>query len=701
MNKILSKTRNLIFILTILSFFVLAFLFYDIYQSHKKYDEGLKIIILLLIPILYLFILYIIKKIYVIANSQVKESEKIFNSQKNILLLTNGEEIIDANRAFLDFFSYKTLEEFKKNYKCICDHFISEDGFLSAKMGTDSWAKYVYLNPNNNLAKIKKENKIHIFKVFVQKIEEDKDIENTRLVVTLEDISNEVATNKELIEQKTRLQNSNNSKAQFLANISHELRTPLNSVIGFSNLLFDTKLQKEQYNLLKNIDNSSRILINTIDDILNVLKIDQKSIELENNHFTFDELIKNIDDIILKLSINSKNIFKLNKNIDIFYKVKSDKARIIQLLTILLSNAYKFTQNGNIELEINLLNENDKNIEVLFCVKDTGIGINKEHIDSIFNEFFKVDILNHKDYSGTGLGLAIAQNIANAFNTTIDVKSEERIGSSFCFSLVLETIKEEKNNNYSYPIFQDISILVVDDHKANCELSKKILEKSNVDVTVAYSGEEALEIFKKNKDRFDLIFMDILMPGLNGFDTTLKIREIDLDIPIIALTASTSTIDKELANEIKMNDFLSKPVEPQNLFEIIFKYVDRIKDIEVDYKSGKTNLINDIINIEILRAKLSNNDIVIDILKSFIEELNSYFINIIDELIKNSEESKNMLYSLKGLSGNIGANALYNACIRIEDKYKRDINPEFEDIKILKDEIENIKNELKYLDDLN
>ncbi|HJE03460.1 MAG TPA: response regulator, partial [Aliarcobacter thereius] len=427
---------------------------------------------------------------------------------------------------------------------------------------------------------------------------------------------------------------------------------------------------------------------------------DQKNIELENNYFSFDELIKNIEDIILKLSINSKNIFTLNKNIDIFYKVKSDKARILQLLTILLSNSYKFTQNGNIELEIRLLNEIDKNIEVLFSVKDTGIGIDKEHINSIFNEFFKVDILNHKDYSGTGLGLAIAQNIANAFNTKIEVESETDKGSVFSFSLSLEKIKEEKKNSYNYPIFEDINILVVDDNKANCELSKKILEKSNVNVTIAYSGEEALEIFKKSKDKFDLIFMDILMPGLNGFDTTLKIREFDSNIPIIALTASTSIIDKELANEIKMDDFLSKPVEPKTLFETIFKYINKVRTNEIDYKSAKTNLINDILNIEVLRAKLSNNDLVIDILRSFIEEINSYFINIIEELIKNDEESRNMLYSLKGMSGNIGANALYNACIRIENKYKRDINPEFEDIKLLKDEIENIKNELKYLDDL-
>ncbi|HJE03257.1 MAG TPA: hypothetical protein K8U92_05200, partial [Aliarcobacter thereius] len=277
MNKILSKTRNLILILIVLSFFILSFLLFDIYESHKKDKDFFKIIILLLVPILYIYILYIFKRIYDIANFHLKESTKIFNSQKNILLITDGKEINDANRAFLDYFSYKTLEGFKKDYKCICDHFIEEKGYLSAEMGTDSWAKYVYLNPNDNLAKIKRDNKIHIFKVFVQKIEESKDIENTKLVVTLEDISNELAINKELREQKTILQNSNNSKAQFLANISHELRTPLNSVIGFSNLLFDTKLQKEQYNLLKNIDNSSRILINTIDDILNVLKIDQKN----------------------------------------------------------------------------------------------------------------------------------------------------------------------------------------------------------------------------------------------------------------------------------------------------------------------------------------------------------------------------------------------------------------------------------------
>lgn len=185
---------------------------------------------------------------------QSKKIEKILNSQKNILIVTDGKQLLTANKAFFDFFSYNKLEDFKKDYNCICDHFIKEDGFLQTKMGEITWIEYILKNPNlNHLAKIDNFKETHIFKVFAKKIDGEENLKNIEVVVTFEDITQELRVNEKLKYQKEKLENINRLKLQFLANISHELRTPLNAIVGFTELLFDTDLDENQYKLLKKI----------------------------------------------------------------------------------------------------------------------------------------------------------------------------------------------------------------------------------------------------------------------------------------------------------------------------------------------------------------------------------------------------------------------------------------------------------------
>lgn len=627
---------------------------------------------------------------------QSEKIEKILNSQKNILIVTDGKQLITANKAFLDFFSYNKLEDFKKDYNCICDHFIKEDGFLQTKMGEITWVEYILKNPNlNHLAKIDNFKETHIFKVFAKKIDGEENLKNIEVVVTFEDITQELRVNEKLKYQKEKLENINRLKLQFLANISHELRTPLNAIIGFTELLFDTDLDENQYKLLKKIDNSSNILVNTIQSVLTLANIEDKSIQIEKSRFTFLELEKDIEDIYIKLAINSDNKFEINIDDKLPSSVVSDKALILQVISNLLSNAFKFTKNGSIKLDISLV-ELSKNIaKIRFSICDTGIGISKEFQNRIFEEFFQTDISNTRDYSGAGLGLSICQNIAKILNTKIELKSKLGEGSEFYFIVDIETNEEDNQKISEYPIFEDIAILVAEDNITNQELIKIILEKSNIKVTMAKNGKEAVELFSKN--RFDLILMDLQMPVLSGFDATKKIREIDKQIPIVALTASNLIEDREKANEVLMDDFLLKPIDTEILYNVLIKYIKKLKGVKIAYKTIKNEPLNNILDLNVLKNKISDNKQIEMILRKFLEELEDDFKDIIEYLLNSNEKAKTLVHSLKGLSGNIGANRLFDICVKIDNKFKKAVSIDPSDIKILKDEIENIKNELNFL----
>lgn len=627
---------------------------------------------------------------------QSEKIEKILNSQKNILIVTDGKQLITANKAFFDFFSCNTLEDFKKDYNCICDHFIKEDGFLQTKMGEITWVEYILKNPNlNHLAKIDNFKETHIFKVFAKKIDGEENLKNIEVVVTFEDITQELRVNEKLKYQKEKLENINRLKLQFLANISHELRTPLNAIVGFTELLFDTDLDENQYKLLKKIDNSSNILVNTIQSVLTLANIEDKSIQIEKSRFTFLELEKDIEDIYIKLAINSDNKFEINIDDKLPSSVVSDKALILQVISNLLSNAFKFTKNGSIKLDISLV-ELSKNIaKIRFSICDTGIGISKEFQNRIFEEFFQTDISNTRDYSGAGLGLSICQNIAKILNTKIELKSKLGEGSEFYFIVDIETNEEDNQKISEYPIFEDIAILVAEDNITNQELIKIILEKSNIKVTMAKNGKEAVELFSKN--RFDLILMDLQMPVLSGFDATKKIREIDKQIPIVALTASNLIEDREKANEVLMDDFLLKPIDTEILYNVLIKYIKKLKGVKIAYKTIKNEPLNNILDLNVLKNKISDNKQIEMILRKFLEELEDDFKDIIEYLLNSNEKAKTLVHSLKGLSGNIGANRLFDICVKIDNKFKKAVSIDSSDIKILKDEIENIKNELNFL----
>ncbi len=412
----------------------------------------------------------------------------------------------------------------------------------------------------------------------------------TRMVGEHTDISERKNFEKQLIAAKEEAQRASNIKSEFLANISHEIRTPMNGVIGIIDLLSHTKLDSHQQELLENLHGSANILLNHLTDILDVTKIEADKFNLQNGPV---DLSQALDHLSKDFAILSKN-----KKINFIYKCAHlshysicDLSRLRQILMHLVTNAIKFTDHGTVSLEVDLAEDNGTSWLISFRVTDTGIGMAKEVLDNLYQSFYQGDISSSKKYPGTGLGLFITNNIVKKMGGRLFCLSTPEKGTEFTViisfpkgaPIVLDQVRGEvsvpKKQPHleleQYDVMQKPMILVVDDNHINQLVLQKILLYLKCDVVLADEGTQALSYLEKNP--VDLIFMDIQMPVLDGYQTTLAIRQSLNEnlsvVPIIALTATAvqSELDKCLA--VGMHDFLTKPVRKEQIKNILQKYL--------------------------------------------------------------------------------------------------------------------------------
>lgn len=414
----------------------------------------------------------------------------------------------------------------------------------------------------------------HFFETRVQLL--DGSEEKARLLLTSTDITERKLTELKMIEAKEKAEDANKAKSNFLANMSHELRTPMNIVLGMADILLETQVDQDQKDFIQRIKKNGQSLMHIIGDLLVMAKMEAGKIKILHEAFLIDSIIKEV------VQLFSDQIER--KNIELSYSIHpdcgdenrfGDPLRLKQILINLLSNAIKFTHNGSIKLEIVPEANNINNL--LFYITDTGIGIEEKHLDLIFDTFEQVDELDTRNQGGTGLGLSIVKNLVQLMGGMVSVTSVVKQGTTFTVKLPLPEIAkkeafEENIKNAEALLEKDIRILIVEDDEDSRFLVERYAKKITQSIDSVSNGEDALE--KVKKYTYDLILMDIRMPGINGYEATQKIRAMEhLSQPkIVALTAHALEEDILRCKEAGMDDHLSKPVYLENLKAKIKQY---------------------------------------------------------------------------------------------------------------------------------
>ena len=388
----------------------------------------------------------------------------------------------------------------------------------------------------------------------------------------------------ELMKAKKELEDSMKVKEQFLANMSHEIRTPMNAIVGFTNLILKTELTKEQKQYIDAVKTSGENLLVIINDILDFSKIQSGKFAFEQIEISLQPLISSVSELMVQ-KLEEKNL-KMSIKIDerIPELVLGDPIRLNQILLNLVGNAIKFTERGEIKIEVDLISEVDDILDIQFSVIDSGIGIPADKQTSIFKGFTQASNETTRKYGGTGLGLTIVKQLVEMQGGSVSVQSELGIGSVFTFNLKFKkslASNPQKDVNREDEVqdntFSGLKILLVEDNLLNQILAKKVLTDWQWNVEVAENGLIALE--KINANNYDIVLMDIQMPELDGYETTRAIRKLEnndgSNVPIIAMTAHAMTGEAEKCFNAGMNDYISKPFDTKILYAKIISVLQK------------------------------------------------------------------------------------------------------------------------------
>jgi len=422
-------------------------------------------------------------------------------------------------------------------------------------------------------------------------------------------------------------ENAVKSKQQFLSNMSHEIRTPMNAIIGFTKVVLKTELSDKQREYLMAIKMSGDALIVLINDILDLAKVDAGKMTFEKTPFKMASSLSAMLHLF-ETKIHEKNLVLIKEYDNRIPQVLvGDPVRLHQIILNLMSNAVKFTNQGHITVNVHLLSEDEENVTIEFSISDTGIGIAKNKLTNIFENFQQASSATSRLYGGTGLGLAIVKQLVEKQGGSIRVKSKINEGSSFSFILNFQkTSSETKTGAYIEELdteLKNIKVLVVEDIPLNQLLMKTLLDDFGFERDMAANGKIAIEKLQSNV--YDIILMDLQMPEMNGFEATEYIRKkMNSKIPIIALTADVTTVDLEKCKAVGMNDYIAKPVDERVLYS---KIVGLVRKPEViltnENNEDVTNQIKKLKCIDLAylnRRTKSNPTLMMEVISLYLEQ---------------------------------------------------------------------------------
>ena len=480
------------------------------------------------------------------------------------------------------------------------------------------------------------------------------------------------------------------AEKQFLANMSHEIRTPLNAIIGMSHLISDTSLSGEQSEYVDILISSTGILKNLISDILDMSKIDAGTLVLQEKTFSIEKDVSSLVRSFLHKSKDKAVEYTYTIDPSIKNQIITDQQLLNQVLLNLYSNGDKFTEKGSVSLDVNVVKETTTDFNLLFSVTDTGIGIDKDEIRAVFDEFKQANQSIRSKYGGTGLGLSISKKLLHLMGAEIKLESSIGEGSRFYFELSVKKgkpLKDEESYGdtmgftpYKGP---SKSVLVVEDNKLNVKYLTRLLEKWNIDFVVKSNGQEAVDYCTNNYP--DLILMDLQMPILDGFEATKIIRKmsnVNATVPIIALTASTFLSKKQMAEEVGMTDFLSKPFTPEQLSSKIRVYLDK-SSIDVQ-EATETHYLSELDTKYLQSAYGNDTAYALDIFETYMEIIDDE-IDILSDVIKDADERlKSHLHKIKPIFTMVGLAHLSSVVQDMEDSLNHereaDLKSQYEQI---------------------
>ena len=503
----------------------------------------------------------------------------------------------------------------------------------------------------------------------------DTDHLNNQLEVSLSEVSKFAKKSQE----------ANEAKSMFLANMSHEIRTPMHAIMGFCEVLLDDgRLDGQQREHVSTIQNSGENLLTIINDILDFSKIEANKMKLELIQYPLKRILEHINSTTQSLARNKGLEFKIMHGTELPAYIKTDPTRLIQCLTNVTNNAIKFTEQGHIHIIV-AVDRIDGRPHIRFEVQDTGVGIPKDRQEKIFEQFSQAEDSTTRKYGGTGLGLAITKKLLGLLNGRIQLTSEVGVGTLFALSVPVnmdiedqETLGEDTISQYVKRAARPRNVaflgnvLVVEDNPSNQKLIGLLLKKWGLDISIEDNGHNAVERLKQ--ESFDLVFMDMQMPVINGYETTRLIRSENIDTPVIALTANALHGDSEKCVKAGCSDYLSKPIDLKGLYWILSKYLT----IDEENVKGQNNpppgmavhskpvFVDQEQNCSVV-STLASMPEFIEVLEIFTQGLPKQIKQINEALDEsNIKDLRELVHDLKGSSGNAGFAQLMEKSIEIE-----------------------------------